>query len=112
MSSDSKPTVDPIFESSLRESKWILLIWAVNFVWVVGYCGWFGYPRDNAPLETVLGMPSWVFWGVFVPWIVAAVVSSWFALRCMSDHSLEASPDPSPEDLGTSDPAAERTSDG
>ena len=83
---------DPVFASSLRELRWIVLIWLVNFCWVVGYCRAYGYPSEGQPLATVLGMPSWVFWGIFVPWIVAAVVTSWFALTQIEDHPLESSP--------------------
>jgi hypothetical protein len=34
-----------------------------------------------------------VFWGVFVPWIVATLVTGWFALTQIEDHVL---PDCSP----------------
>lgn len=88
MQPDKTPIIDPVYESSLRESKWIVIIWAINFAWVIGYCTWSGYPDPDEPLSTVWGMPSWVFWGVFVPWIVAAAVSSWFALTKIKDHPL------------------------
>ncbi len=102
----SDPNVDPVYASSLRELKWILIIWLINAIWVVGYCVWFGYPDEERPLTTVLGMPSWVFWGVLVPWIVAATVSSWFALTQMEDHPLdEREPTVSEHNRGRSDEA-------
>jgi len=83
---DSPP--DPVFESSLREFKWMLVIWLIHFLWVIGYCYAYGYPAPETPLVTVLGMPSWVFWGIFVPWIVATLISTWFALTQIKDHPL------------------------
>ena len=88
MAQEYDPPVDPVFKSSLRELKWIFVIWLVHFVWVVGYCYAFGYLAPKTQLTTVIGMPSWVFWGVFVPWISATVVSSWFALTQIEDHDL------------------------
>lgn len=79
---------DRLLASSLREFKWILVIWLALFVWVIGVCYSYGYDSE-ADIAMVLGMPAWVFWGVFVPWIAAAVTSSWFALTQMEDHPLE-----------------------
>ena len=104
MSSEQETPVDPIYQSSLRELKWILVLWLVICTWVVGYCSMFGYMSDDDSLVTILGMPSWVFWGIFVPWIVAAAVSAWFALTQMTDHSLE--------ETSASDSASGENSDG
>ena len=90
--SHDETQADPVFASSLRELKWILVVWLVNFLWVVGYCAMYGYQSESRPLTTVLGMPSWVFGGIFAPWIVATVISSWFALTQMEDHPLEELP--------------------
>lgn len=87
---DVDAELDPVFVSSLRESKWILSIWFANFAWVIGCSVLTGYDSDTEQrLETTLGMPRWVFWGVFLPWIVTAVLTSWFALTQMADHPLE-----------------------
>jgi hypothetical protein len=80
---------DPVYRSALRESRWILLIWLINMLWVVGYCGLFGYHIEDQTLTTVLGMPSWVFGGIFMPWIVATTVICWFAVTQIEDHPLE-----------------------
>jgi len=81
-------SVDPVYRSSLREMKWILASWTICFLWVIGYTRLYGYPAPDQPLTTVMGMPSWVFWGVFLPWVIAAVVSCWFALTQIQDHPL------------------------
>ncbi|MAI31789.1 MAG: YhdT family protein [Rubripirellula sp.] len=93
MVQEHDPPVDPVYESSLRELKWIFVIWLTHFIWVVGYCYAFGYLASGTKLTTVIGMPSWVFWGVFVPWLSATLVSTWFALTQIEDHDL---PDSTP----------------
>ena len=81
--------LDPLYASSIREMKWILLTWVASFGWVIGYCYTFGFSSGDGTISTTLGIPSWAFWGVFVPWIVTAVFTSWFAMRVMEDHPLE-----------------------
>ncbi len=88
MLKETEPPLDPVFKSSVRELRWILVIWFIHFIWVLGYCYTFGYPDSEQPLSTVLGMPSWVFWGVFAPWITATAISIWFALTQIEDHAL------------------------
>lgn len=91
--------LDPVFVSSLREAKSIFGIWLVMFAWVITVGLFFGYATDpKAPIETTLGMPSWVFWGVFVPWGVTSLFTIWFALTQMADHPLE-----DPDSLDASD---------
>lgn len=95
MARDLESSPDPVYRSALRESRWILVLWLINMLWVVGYCSLFGYHSADEPLTTVLGMPSWVFGGIFMPWIVATTVISWFALTQIEDHPLH---DPAPAD--------------
>ena len=57
MAHEHDPPLDPVFKSSLRELKWILVIWLVHFVWVIGYCYAYGYLTPETPLTTVIGMP-------------------------------------------------------
>ena len=86
--------LDPIFVSSLREAKWIVVAWTLNFAWVIGYSLSFGYRGGDEPSELItrLGMPAWVFWGVFTPWIVTTLFTAWFALTQMDDHPLDDEP--------------------
>lgn len=88
MSESSDASSDAIHSSSLREFWWILLIWGACFAWTIGYCRVFGYELDE-PIALTFGMPSWAFWGVFVPWGIATIVSCWFALTQMQDHPLD-----------------------
>lgn len=68
--------------------------WIVSGIWLAGlvYCSTaisiLGYvPTDQRPAEPelVLGMPSWVFWGLFLPWFVLIGATWWFAGRCLKD---------------------------
>jgi hypothetical protein len=85
---------DPLVTHSLHEAKWIFVVWAVSFLWVVGYCGRYGYFREDETITMVLGMPAWVFWGVALPWVIATGISSWFALRLIADEPLTRASDP------------------
>lgn len=80
---------DPVYQNSKRETYWILLIWAVFALWVVGVSGWLGFGNNpNDPIKTVLGFPNWVFWGIAVPWLGANIVIFYFANKVMRDDPL------------------------
>jgi len=81
--------LDPVYLHSRRETVFALVTWAVFCLWVVGFCLARGYDVDPADLQTVMGMPSWIFWGVALPWLAANVVTIWFALKFMADDPLE-----------------------
>ena len=79
---------DPLYRGALRELRWILAAWAVNFAWVIGYCRVAAFRVEPGEPATVWGMPSWVFWGVFLPWIAVTAFTAWFALTRMEDQPL------------------------
>jgi hypothetical protein len=111
----SRSCDDPLVSHSLREAKWIVVIWLVTFIWVVGYCARFGYHEAGTAVPTIFGMPSWVFWGVALPWAAATVVSSWFALFQIADDSLVGDPpagDPPAGDPRVDDANVERSENG
>ena len=73
---------------------WIVFaIWGVFCAWTVGYCQFHAYEIPADKLTTIFGLPSWVFWGVAVPWCFATTVSVLFALFFIKDHPLEEEPD-------------------
>ncbi len=86
---------DPIFIDSLRESGWILLMWACCFVWTLVTCLSHGYQQDVNPqtFKTVYGIPAWVAYGIVLPWLVADVVTIWFCIFKMKDGDLGESDD-------------------
>ncbi len=52
-------------------------------------CGWMAYDYDVESPPTVLGLPDWIFWGVFVPWIAAGAFTIWYALYFIVDDDEE-----------------------
>ena len=92
-----------LVDRSFREAKWMLLIWFVSSVWTLGYCLTYGYaPIDPNDLEISFGMPSWVFWGVGLPWLTTMLISIGFALVGIQDDDLgvmESALDQSPHEM-------------
>ncbi len=82
------PRFDPTFLHTRREAWLILAAWLVCLVWTVGYSAVAGYGSPTEEIPITLGMPSWVFWGVLVPWGTATVFSVWFGLFYMADDDL------------------------
>lgn len=97
--------LDPIYVSGIRELKWILGAWLTSCLWVVGYCALFGYEVSPEQMTIVWGMPSWVFWGVLVPWIVSTLFTAWFVLFKMHDQPL---PDVETKTTDTMDMSGDR----
>lgn len=76
------------FRQARRELKFQLVTWTLFAVWVVGYCGVTAFEAEKAEVTTTLGMPDWVVWGIAAPWVVAFVVTVWFAGWFMKDTEL------------------------
>ena len=85
-----KEDEDPLLRSARRELKVAVLFWVVFATWALGLGKLLAYkkPADGEMLSMILGMPSWVFWVVMLPWFLATVFTLWFALRFMKDHDL------------------------
>lgn len=80
--------LDLTFLHARREAIIIFLAWCVAMVWSVSVCYWLGYGGGAIPLQTIWGVPSWVFWGIALPWVVAVVFSLWFCFGFMVDDDL------------------------
>ena len=78
---------DPVYLHARREALEILVAWGIALVWSIGYCSLYGY-EQGPPLKMVWGIPSWVFWGVVVPWACAAVFTCYYSLVRMHDDPL------------------------
>ncbi|HUE72140.1 MAG TPA: DUF997 family protein [Pirellulaceae bacterium] len=104
-SSDAPPpatraaTPDPILQSAWREALTVFGTWGVALVWSFGYCAWFAYPgRDNmaeaaGKLTYVFGFPSWVFWGIVLPWLCCVAASFVLSRFVITDADLGMDPD-------------------
>lgn len=82
---------DPVFLNSRREAIVIFCLWAVGLIWAVPFCYFTGYftgEVDADNISTILGIPAWLFWGIFIPWIVADVFTTWFCFCYMKDDDL------------------------
>jgi len=92
----TKREFDATFRNSRREAAWILTMWAACLLWTITYCSAFAYSPETAADNLVMGLPSWVFWGVAAPWVTAGITSIAFALLAIKDDDLgdESSPKP------------------
>ena len=81
---------DPVYRHSKREAIFILILWAGSFAWTVPYCYFNGYQttQDNWTLELTFGLPSWVVWGVAVPWVVCGIISILLCFFLIQDDDL------------------------
>jgi hypothetical protein len=77
-----------LLRNARREGLIIMAVWLAALVWSVGFSYVFGYYRDPAAIELVLGFPDWVFWGIVVPWGLCLVYSAWFCFVTMADDDL------------------------
>lgn len=84
---DESIEYDPAYLNSLRELKILACFGVGSLLYTVGYSAMFGYrrPESQAEQAITLGMPSWVFWGVLLPWIFTGAVTIAFALFVMRD---------------------------
>jgi hypothetical protein len=89
---DAEPlNYDPVYLQSRRELGVILVLFLTFFVWSVGVCYWLGYDPPGSAEGTVAmiwGMPTWVFWGILVPWLAVDVAAVWFCFFVMKDDDL------------------------
>ncbi len=85
------PKYDPFFLASRREAACIFCVWLVCLLWSISYCYMFGYAQPEQPeqLALVLGVPSWVFFGVALPWLAADVFTIWFSMCVIRDGELD-----------------------
>jgi hypothetical protein len=95
--SDQDLQPDPVFLHSRREAAIIFAVWILCLIWTVPYCYWNGYVAagESVEVSTILGVPSWAFWGIAVPWLLADVFTIWFCISYMRDADLgdEGEPD-------------------
>ena len=82
---------DPVYVQARREALFILGLFLACFAWAILFSWWDGYRTEatlSEPMPLVLGLPRWVFWGIFVPWLAVDAITIWFALWYMRDDDL------------------------
>ena len=79
-----------VFLNSRREAIVIFGSWFVALCWSVPYCYIYGYGHQVDPetFSTTMGIPSWLFGGILLPWIVADVFTTWVCFFFMQDDEL------------------------
>ena len=98
--------IDPAlttFHHARREALIVVAVWFISLIWTVGYCYIHGYAHDaDNPLvqigladekpaaiaERRLGMPIWVFWGIFAPAVCCSLFTLAFGLFVIADDPL------------------------
>ena len=80
---------DSDLKQTLKEVKYLLLAWLFFASWVLIYCGFEAYGQDHEDVKITFGMPSWVFWGIAVPWICSISYTIYFSLFVMKDNEHE-----------------------
>ena len=85
---DEPVEYDPLFLNARREAIIIFCLWLTALIWAVPFCYLNGYDYDPETFSTTRGIPTWLFWGILVPWIVADVFTMWFCFCYMKDDDL------------------------
>ena len=94
------------FRQARRELRFQLITWGAFAAWVVGYGAFNAYAAETANVQMTLGMPSWVMWGIAVPWFLAFVITVYFAGWFMQDTELVEDADfTTATDVNSEDPA-------
>ena len=81
--SDNESGLAPSFLQARRELFVILAGFTIFLIWVLLTCWILGYEAEEGKIDTILGLPDWVFLGVALPWLGASVFTFWFCLRCL-----------------------------
>jgi len=101
-STSPEPQVDQVYRHSLRESLVAVSAWLVCGVYSVTYCFLNGHGRKPDEIEVTWGIPNWVLFGVFLPWVLCNVFAWWYCFCFVKDQELDPE---APEDAGGDDAA-------
>lgn len=71
------------YQRSRREAIIAGAIWLFFAVWTITVSYLLGYTSSEQ--TTTLGLPTWIVWGVLVPWVSAVVVNSVFAFFVLAN---------------------------
>lgn len=84
-------SLDPVFVHARREAFLILGLYGLCFLWAIPICWFCGYLPEGEELtqvSTILGMPSWTFWGIALPWLGVDLFTVWFCFFHMKNDDL------------------------
>jgi hypothetical protein len=78
----------PILQSARREALVVAGLWVTAGAWAVSFCWLYGYGNTPDKVHFTLGFPTWIFWGVVLPWVICALLSLVIANLIMTDADL------------------------
>ncbi len=89
------PRLTQVFLNSRREAIVIFGSWFVALCWAVPYCyiNGYGHLVDPETMSTTMGIPTWLFGGILLPWIIADLFTTWVCFFFMKDDKLGAAGD-------------------
>ncbi|MDB4711748.1 YhdT family protein [Verrucomicrobiales bacterium] len=74
------------FKQTKKELFFFLAGWVFFAAWVLIYSYFNAYKDQSQEPSITLGMPSWVFWGIAIPWICATAFTIYISLFVIKDH--------------------------
>src|SRR5262249_20311417 len=83
-----------LFRHARRETLLTLALIFMALVWTVGYSYYYGYLQEGAPppeegeFRQLMGLPDWVFFGIFLPWMACTAATVWLSLYGIADDDL------------------------
>lgn len=83
--------LDPVYLNSRRETLVIVVTCLVMAALSLGVCfrlGLGAVTEEEVVEQAIWGVPSWVFWGLLVPWIAGTAFTAWFAFAVLRDDPL------------------------
>ncbi|HRE99718.1 MAG TPA: hypothetical protein PLI18_04310 [Pirellulaceae bacterium] len=83
--------LDPVYRHARRETTVIVLICLLMMVWALGSARLFGFGTldvETAERQAILGVPTWVFWSLLVPWVLGTAITGWFCFFYLADDPL------------------------
>lgn len=92
-------SLDPVYVHARSETTVIASLCVLFLVITLIVCGSLGYdksPTEIAQVDATMGMPTWVFWGLLVPWIMVNILTTLFCFTWMSEDDLS---DPNEDEM-------------
>ncbi len=83
--------LDLVYRHARRETTVIVLICLLMMAWALGSARLFGFGAIDvqaAEGQAILGVPTWVFWSLLVPWVVGTAITGWFCFFYLADDPL------------------------
>jgi phosphatidylserine synthase len=76
------------FKQAKHELSIFLIGWLFFAAWVIIYSYFNAYKNQAEEPSITLGMPSWVFWGIAIPWICATAFTVYISLFVIKDQEF------------------------